>query len=1068
VHRLANTLIECGYEVVFDMHHDPKEGWAVWMSRELDRVDFVLIICTQTYKQRAQQLYDEKYVAEEKNENQENPVGTGVKFEGGIILNKMLNSGNQNSRYVPVLLDDAKPNDILDILSAASRYSIDTQNNLKGFAKLRRKLDGTHTYPTPEPGEYNPMPPLQSPSAFTVPEAESAPIPGNTSVAANIDISNLPTTTTTLFGREKQLQMLNDDWFNPNTNIRCLIAWGGVGKTSLINTWLSQLREENYRNARVLGYSFYSQGSSDDRHDRQVSVESFVQVLINWLQLSEQQHAAMPNSAHEKGVYLANLILKQKSLLILDGLEPMQFPPGNDAKHTGTLKDATLKALLKQLATAAPGDNSPLLVITSRLSVTDLQNFFNTSVQEHSLDNLSIDAGIQLLKHLGVKGRQTELEKAVKEVAGHALAVTLLGTFVAEECDGDIQQRDTLPSLTEEGSQGHHAKRVIAQYQQWLQHSDKPDINILYLMSLFDRPTEHYAIAALLNSENEAIEGVTDRLTGLSSNSSHYWQGLDCHPLIREYFAEQLRHHNPKGYQAAHQRLYEYFKTVPEKQQPDTVQEMEPLFMAVAHGCKAGLHQQTIDEVYWPRIRREGNNYIVNQLGAFGADLACVAHFFQQTWDVPVQVLNEAAKAIALNWAAFCLRGLGRLQEAVQPFEAVLNLVVKNKYDESAAKSASNLSQLLLSIGQVDNAVNAGEQAVHYADLSEDENWQFVFRTTLADTLYHRASTASIERVSDNKSESGSDSKTENKTEIKTESENAHNTATPPIASNPYWQRALKLFKEAEQRQQQRQPEFKYLYSLQGFRYCQLLLSLGRVEEVVERANHGKRIALRNGWLLGVALDELSLGKANLQKFKPLFSVSGSEAVANISEQAQVLFSNNPSWLNQAVEGLRDAVQQDYLIRGLFARTEFFTFIQHHTAAWHDLDEAYDIAIYGGMQLFLTDYYLAAAEDIQTQLGWRKGSQTLAQELGLELDFGLDDRACEDRDLGDRAGTEAESATDFVIKEQGRLLHPTQTEMEQRVKDYLKKAGKLIQECNYFLHKQRLQTLKDKAAEHGL
>jgi len=211
-------------------------------------------------------------------------------------------------------------------------------------------------------------------------------------------------------------------------------------------------------------------------------------------------------------VYLANQILKQKSLLILDGLEPMQFPPGNDAKHTGTLKDATLKdatlkALLKQLATAAPGDNSPLLVITSRLSVTDLQNFFNTSVQEHNLENLSMDAGIQLLKHLGVTGRQKELEKAVTEVAGHALAVTLLGTFVAEVCDGDIQQRDTLPLLTEEESQGYHAKRVIEHYQQWLQNSNKPDINILYLMSLFDRPTEHHAIAALLSNQVEAIEG---------------------------------------------------------------------------------------------------------------------------------------------------------------------------------------------------------------------------------------------------------------------------------------------------------------------------------------------------------------------------------------------------------------------------------------------------------------------------------------------------------------------------------------------------------------------------------
>jgi len=609
-------------------------------------------------------------------------------------------------------------------------------------------------------------------------------------------------------------------------------------------------------------------------------------------------------------------------------------------------------------------------------------------------------------------------------------------------------------------------------------------------MSLFDRPTEHHALAALLSNEVQAIEGVTDRLTGLSKiqwkqalnrlqklgllnkpykpsetdqnrNASHYWQGFDCHPLIREYFAEQLHQHNPKGYQAAHQRLYEHFKTVPEKQQPDTLQEMEPLFMAVAHGCKAGLHQQTIDEVYWPRIQREGEYHLIRELGAFGADLACVAHFFQQTWDVPAQEVDDADKPIVLNWAASRLRGLGRLQEAVQPFEAGLTLEVKKKNYKHAAINASNLSELLLSVGQVDNAVNAGEQAVKYADLSEDAFQQQVNRTTFADALYHRAST---ERISENKSESGSESKKKSNTE----SENANNASALPIPSNSDWQRALALFKEAEQRQKKRRPEFQYLYGLAGFQYCQLLLSFGRVEEVVERVEALFTYRQSGDSILSVSLENLSMGKALFLIFKQLFNESGSEPVENISEQAQVLFSESRSWLGKAVEGLRNAGDQGFLSRGLLARAEFYTFIQHHTAVWHDLDEAYDIASYGGMQLFLTDYYLAAAEDIQTQLGWRKGAKGLAQELRLEIDFGLDEMGLDDTDLNDRAGTEAEPTTGFVIKVQGRLLHPTQTEMEQRLEECLKKAGKLMKECNYFLHAQRLQTLKDTAAGHGL
>ena len=71
---------------------------------------------------------------------------------------------------------------------------------------------------------------------------------------------------------------------------------------------------------------------------------------------------------------------------------------------------------------------------------------------------------------------------------------------------------------------------------------------------------------------------------------------------------------------------------LPEKEQPDTLEEMQPLFSAVAHGCAAGLHQRAGDEVYWPRISRKNEFYSTNKLGAFSDDLATVAHFFTTPW----------------------------------------------------------------------------------------------------------------------------------------------------------------------------------------------------------------------------------------------------------------------------------------------------------------------------------------------------------------------------------------------------------------------------------------------------
>ena len=48
--------------------------------------------------------------------------------------------------------------------------------------------------------------------------------------------------------------------------------------------------------------------------------------------------------AWEKGERLATLIADHRNLLILDGLEPLQYPPG---PQEGRLREASLQALLE-------------------------------------------------------------------------------------------------------------------------------------------------------------------------------------------------------------------------------------------------------------------------------------------------------------------------------------------------------------------------------------------------------------------------------------------------------------------------------------------------------------------------------------------------------------------------------------------------------------------------------------------------------------------------------------------------------------------------------------------------
>ena len=58
------------------------------------------------------------------------------------------------------------------------------------------------------------------------------------SVSKKIFLARLPLSEKGLFGREKELNKLDQAWDDTNTKIISFVAWGGVGKSALINQGL--------------------------------------------------------------------------------------------------------------------------------------------------------------------------------------------------------------------------------------------------------------------------------------------------------------------------------------------------------------------------------------------------------------------------------------------------------------------------------------------------------------------------------------------------------------------------------------------------------------------------------------------------------------------------------------------------------------------------------------------------------------------------------------------------------------------------------------------------------------
>lgn len=741
-----------------------------------------------------------------------------------------------------------------------------------------------------------------------------------------ISISRLPLSGAHFVGREDVLAQLNAAWDDPKIRVLSIVALGGAGKTALVNHWLQELERDGWRGAeRVFGWSFYSQGTRDSV----TSAELFIDAALRWF--GDPDPTA--GSPRDRGLRLAELIRKQRTLLVLDGMEPLQHPPGREGLE-GRLKDTDLAVVLRELASDMLG----LCIITTRIPVAELASRSQGSAPRIDLSRLSVASGAVLLRQLGVIGSDAELYEATEDMHGHALALTLLGRYLERARGGDIRCRAELPVL-EIGERlgSDKAYRVMAAYDAWLGERERA---VLHLLGLFDRPADEDAITALRVAP--PIAGLTDalmdlprdlwqitlsnlRTAGLLAPAMLYATGtLDTHPLVRTYFAEQLRKQQPQAWRAAHLRLYEHYRAVAPNV-AESLEDLAPLIIAMIHGCQAERRQEALDEIFWRRIRR-GAAHSVHHFGAFGADLTALSGLFERPWDKPAVELDAGDQAFVLNEAGYDLRALGRLSEARVPMQASLERQRERQEWRNAAIAAGNLSELLLALGHVDHAITHAEECVTLADRDGNAFARMACRTTLADAL-HQAG--------------------------RTEESNVVFAMAESIraAYNQYPQSM----------------------SLGWYSYCDLLLccvtalesifvvpTLSLIEclrfrdvceEVLERTAMLLEPSSHNPWHL--ALGHLALGRAHL----------GLAVVARFipegeRSQVQAHASQAAVHLDHAVIHLRRSGREDYVPRGLLARARLSRWLGESERAVQDLTEALYIAERGSMRLHECDAHL--------------------------------------------------------------------------------------------------------------
>jgi tetratricopeptide (TPR) repeat protein len=839
--RLRNDGIDCEIDQYIIA---PKEGWPRWMMQHIQRADYVLMACTEIYRKRIEL-------------EEEQGRGLGAKWEGSLIFNILYRDETINRKFIPILFESTDKSHIPNILFGYDHYDLSAPC---GYQNLYRHIRG---------------------------EMQSVkPLLGKVRYVRTIYSDSLPTVEGDLFGRTKELALLDAAWTDHQVNMIQFIAPGGTGKTKLLRFWLDQTDSVE----SLIAWSFYSQGSSEDR---QVSATPFFTHAFEVLNSNKNTFS----TEEEKGEHLANLLRQRRCLLVLDGLEPLQYA-GRGMR--GEVKDRAIRQLLKNIA----GEHNCLCIITTRIAVHELCN--RPRVIQHNLQNLTPDDGANLLKSFGVRGSQIELESASKEYACNALALHLLGNALVTYLDGDVRRRDTLAELIDDyDDDSRHAFKVMQAYSKWLTGSS--ELKVLYLLGLFDHPIEVEVLQMLWKAEipnltaeiceKEWKVAIRDlqkrhRILSVHENDANL---LDCHPLIREYFGKQLLRMYPECAALAHRKLYIYYKSLQEKELPDTLEEMRPLFFAIAHSCAANMQQDAWENVYKPRILRWDDNYIAHKLGGITDDLSVLSHFLVALWDTPSENLKSEWRAEVLNRVGFHLRALGRLQEAVEPMEATCAHDIREARWRFAAIASSNLSELHLVLGNISKATSIARRGVIFADMSDDWVEQRDERTTLADALHHAGA---IEE-------------------------------------------AGLLFDEAERIQKLNDQDNPFLYSLRGYRYCDYLLTKNDQKSALKRTLRAIEMSKTQRFpLLICSLDKLMLGRIYLKY--------GSMDDAKY-------------YIDQALDLLRKSCQMQYLPSGLLIMAEYYREAGSHQRAVASLNEAHEIASNCGMKLYLADYYIEHA-----------------------------------------------------------------------------------------------------------
>jgi hypothetical protein len=119
--RLRGDGVDCWIDQFED---SPPQGFPRWMQQQISQADYVLLVCSPTYRKRFDGLEDVG-------------KGKGANFEGHLILQTFYDDSTLNRKFIPLVFPDAKRDEVPLSLRGSTSYQIPVE-----YDSLKRRLFG--------------------------------------------------------------------------------------------------------------------------------------------------------------------------------------------------------------------------------------------------------------------------------------------------------------------------------------------------------------------------------------------------------------------------------------------------------------------------------------------------------------------------------------------------------------------------------------------------------------------------------------------------------------------------------------------------------------------------------------------------------------------------------------------------------------------------------------------------------------------------------------------------------------------------------------------------------------